>query len=84
MVGMDHMAAGMDVDVAAGVESQKYAPMSNGSARSAGLGTGGVVHIADTVRVSETTMRTSRSRRLRKKLLSWRRRWLVWATTSLS
>ena len=32
MVGMDHMAVGMDVDVAAGVESRKYAPMSSGSA----------------------------------------------------
>ena len=31
MVGMDHMAVGVDVDVAAGVESQKYAPMSSGS-----------------------------------------------------
>ena len=58
MVGLDHMAVGMDVDVAAGVESQKYAPMSNGSAKSAVLGTGGVVRIADTVRVSRTTMRT--------------------------
>ena len=65
-VGMDHMAAGVDVDVAAGVESRKYAPMSSGSARSAALGTGGVVQTADTVRVSETTMRTSRSRRLKK------------------
>ena len=52
MVGMDHMAVGMDVDVAAGVESRKYAPMSSGSARSAALETGGVVQIADTVRVS--------------------------------
>ena len=68
MVGMDHMAASMDVDVAAGVESRKYAPMSSGSARSAALETGGVVQIADTVRVSETTMRTSRSRRLRRKI----------------
>ena len=33
------MAVRMDVDVAAGVESRKYAPMSNGSARSAVLGT---------------------------------------------
>ena len=47
MVGLDHMAVG--VDVAAGVESQKYAPMSNGSARSAVLETGGVVRIADTL-----------------------------------
>ena len=52
VVGVDHMAVGMDVDVAAGVESRKYDPMSNGSARSAALGTGGVVQIADTVRVS--------------------------------
>ena len=37
MVGMDHMAVGTDVDVAAGVESRKYAPMSSGSARSAAL-----------------------------------------------
>ena len=84
MVGMDHMAVGMDVDVAAGVESQKYAPMSNGSARSAVLGTRGVVRIADIVRVSRTTTRMLRRPRHRKKLLSWRRRWLVWATTSLS
>ena len=48
MVGMDRMAVGMDVDVAAGVESQMYAPMSNGSASSAVLETGGVVRIADT------------------------------------
>ena len=49
---MDHMAVGMDVDVAAGVESRKYAPMSSASARSAALETGGVVQIADTLRVS--------------------------------
>ena len=48
MVGMDQMAVGMDVDVAAGVESQRYAPMY-GFARSAALETGGVVRIADTV-----------------------------------
>ena len=29
---MDHMAVGMGVDVAAGVETRKYAPMSSGSA----------------------------------------------------
>ena len=63
---MDHMAVGMDVDVAAGVESREYAPMSSGSARSAALGTGGVVQIADTVRVSGATTRISRSRQLRK------------------
>ena len=68
MVGMDHMAAGMDVDVAAGVESRKYAPMSSGSARSAALGTGGVVQVADTVRVSGATTRISRSRQLRRKI----------------
>ena len=62
MVGMDHMAAGMEDDVAAGVESRKYAPMSSGSARSAALGTGGVVQIADTVRVLGATTRISRSR----------------------
>ena len=84
MVGMDHMAVGMDVDVEAGVESRKYAPMSSGFARSAALETGGVVQIADTVRVSGATTRIYRSRQLRKKLPSWRRRWLVWATTSLS
>ena len=83
MVGLDHMAVGMDVDVAVGVESQKYAPMSNGSARSAVLGTGGVVRIADTVRVSRTTMRMPRRPRHRKKLLSWRRRLLVWVMTNL-
>ena len=52
IVGLDHMAVGMDVDVAAGVESRKYDPMSSGSARSAALETGGVAQIADTVRVS--------------------------------
>ena len=52
VVGMEHMAVGMDVDVAPGVGSRKYAPMSSGSARSAALGTGGVVQTADTVRVS--------------------------------
>ena len=31
MVGLDHTAVDMDADVAAGVESQKYAPRSNGS-----------------------------------------------------
>ena len=66
MVGMDHMAVGTDVDVAAGVESRKYAPMSSGSARSAALETGGVVQIADTLRVSEATKRISRSRQLKK------------------
>ena len=66
MVGMDHMAVGMDVDVAAGVESRKYAPMSSGSARSAALETGGVEQIADTVRVSGATTWISRSRQLRK------------------
>ena len=81
---MGRMAAGMEDDVAAGVESRKYAPMSSDSARSAALGTGGVVQIADTLRVSGATTRISRSRQLKKKLLSWRRRWLVWATTSLS
>ena len=63
---MDHMAVGMDVDVAALVESRKYAPMSSGSARSAALETGGVVQISDTVRVSGATTRMSRSRQLRK------------------
>ena len=33
MVGWDRMAAGMEDDVADGMESRKYAPMSNGSAR---------------------------------------------------
>ena len=83
MVGMDHIAVGMDVDVAAGVECQEYAPMSSGSAKSAALETGGVVRFADTVRVSGTTRRIFRSRELRKKLMSWRRRWLVLTTTSL-
>ena len=46
-------------------------------------GIGGVVRIADTVRVSRTTMRTRRRLRHRRKLLSWRRRQLVWVTTSL-
>ena len=40
MVGLDHMAVGMDVDVAVGVESRRDAPRSIGSARSAALGTG--------------------------------------------
>ena len=52
MFGTGHMAVGLDVDVAAGVESQKYAPRSDGSARSAALETGGVVQIADNVRES--------------------------------
>ena len=65
MVDLDLVAVGMDVDVVAGVESQKYAPMSNGSARSAVLGTGGVVRIVDTVRVSRTTMRMLRRHRHR-------------------
>ena len=80
---MDHTAAGMDVDVAAGVESRKYAPMSSGSARSAALETGGVVQIADTMPVSGATTRISAVVNS-EKLLSWRRRGLVWATTSLS
>ena len=83
MVGLDHMGAGMDVDVAAGVECQKYAPRSSGTARSAVLGTGGVVQIADTVRVSRTMLRMLRRPQYRRKLQSWRRRQLVWATTSL-
>ena len=33
MVGWDRMTAGMEDDVADGMESRKYAPMSNGSAR---------------------------------------------------
>ena len=40
MFGLDHMAVGMGVDVTAGVESHKYTPRSNGSARRAVLGTG--------------------------------------------
>ena len=68
MVGMDHMAVGMDVDVAAGVESRMYAPMSNGSVRSVVLGTGGVVRTADTVRVSGATTWISSSRQLKKKI----------------
>ena len=82
-VGLDHMAAGLDVDVAAGVESQKYAPRSNGSARSASLGTGGLVRTADTLRVSRTMLRRCRRLLNRRRLQSWRRRQLVWATTSL-
>ena len=39
--------------------SQKYAPRSNGSARSAVLETGGVVRIAHTVQVSRTMLRCS-------------------------
>ena len=49
MVGLGHMAVGMDVDVTAGVDSRKYAPRTNGSARSAPLETGEVVRNADTV-----------------------------------
>ena len=82
MVGLDHMAVGMDVDVAVRVESQKYAPISNGSARSAVLETGGVVRIADTVRVSRTSMRIPPRPRHRRKLLSWRGRQLIWTTRS--
>ena len=48
--------------------------MLNGSARSAVLETGGVVRIADTVRVSRTTMRIPHRPRHRRKLVSWRRR----------
>ena len=62
------MAAGLDVDVAAGVESQKYAPRSNGSAGSAVLGTGGVVRIADTGRVSRTMLRMLRRPHYRRKI----------------
>ena len=32
MIGWDRVAAGMEDDVAAGMESRKYAPMSTGSA----------------------------------------------------
>ena len=71
---MDHVAVGMDVDVAAGVESRKYDPMSSGSARSAALETGGVVQIADTVRVSRTILRMLRRPHDRRKLQSWRTR----------
>ena len=38
MVGLGHVAAGLDVDVAAGVESQKYAPGSNGFCQKCGTG----------------------------------------------
>ena len=83
-VGLDHMAAGMDVDVAAKVENPRYAPRSHGSARSASLETGGLVRIADTVRVSRTMLQRMPRRPLnRRRLQSWRRRWLVWTTTSL-
>ena len=82
-VGLDHMAVDVDVDVAAGVESQKYALRSHGSAGSASLETGGVVRIADTVRVSRTMLRMPRRPLNRRRLQSWRRRQLVWATTSL-
>ena len=79
MVGLDRMAVGMDVDVAAGVENQR----TNGSARSAALESGGVVRNADTVRVSRTILRMCRRARSRRRLQSWRRRWHVGATTSL-
>ena len=49
VVGLDHMAV-MDVDVAAGWCDPTCVPRTNGSARSAVLGTGGVVRTADTVR----------------------------------
>ena len=56
MIGLDRMTVGMGVDVAAGVENPRYAPRTNGSARSAALETGGVVKNADTVRVSRASL----------------------------
>ena len=73
MVGLDRMAAGMDVDEAAGLENPRYAPRTSGSARSAALETGGVVRNADTVRVSRTRLRRCNRPRSRRKSLSWRR-----------
>ena len=79
VVGMDHMAVGMDVDVAAGVESQKYAPMSDVRywelVESYGLQT--LCECRERRRGYPTVVNS------RKKLPYCRRRWLVWATTSL-
>ena len=83
LVGLDRMAVGMDVDVAGGVENPRYATRTNGSATSAELETGGVVRTADTVRVSRTMLRRCRRTRSRRRSQFWRRRLLVWATTSL-
>ena len=43
MVDLDQVVAGMDVDVAAGTKSQKYASRTNGIARVAALRIGGAV-----------------------------------------
>ena len=83
MVDLDRVAAGMDVDVAAGVENQRYTPRTNVSDRSAALETGGVMRTADTVRVSPKLLRMPRRPQSRRKSQSWRRRLLEWATTSL-
>ena len=83
MVGLDRVAVGMDVDAAAGVEHQRHALRTNGSARSAAVETGGVVRNADIVRVSRTVLWSCRRPRSRRRLQSWRRRYLVVATTSL-
>ena len=69
MVGLDRMAVGMDVDVAAGVENPTFVSRTNGSARSAALGTGRVVRTADSARVSRTRLRSRRRPRSREKIL---------------
>ena len=52
MVDLDQVVAGVDVDVAAGTKSQRYAPWTSGIVRSALLGIGGAVQNADTAQVS--------------------------------
>ena len=56
MVGLDRMAAGMDVAVATGWDIPRCVPRTHGSPRSAALETGGEARIADTVRVSRTRL----------------------------
>ena len=58
VVCLDRVAAGVDVDVAAGVDDPRCAPRTVGYARSAALETGGVVQIADTVPVLRTRLRS--------------------------
>ena len=55
MADLDRVAAGVDVDVAAGAENQRHTPRTNGSAGSAALETGGVARIADTASVTKDT-----------------------------
>ena len=74
MVGLDRMAVGMDVDVAAGWDDPSCVPRTSGSARGAALENCGVLRIADTVRASRTILRRCRRPRSNGRLQSWRRR----------